>query len=69
MTETWQERAAKEREWRETPIGVAFAKFENLHSRYWQLDGQENVSDRRLRKVSDAADKARHEFLLLLRGW
>ncbi|MDE2097064.1 MAG: hypothetical protein KGL39_07445 [Patescibacteria group bacterium] len=65
----WQKRAAKECNWRQTPIGAAFARFDNLLARYWQLDGQEHVSDRRLREAADAAEAARRDFLFLLRGW
>ena len=32
MSETLQERAAKEREWNKTPLGKAFRRFENTHA-------------------------------------
>lgn len=69
MSETWQERAVKEREWNQTPIGKAFRKFESAHSRFWQMDGQDRISDRSLRAADEAQQTARREFLSLLRGW
>lgn len=69
MSETWQERAVKEREWNQTPIGKAFRKFENAHSRFYQMDGQDRISDRSLRSADEAQQTARREFLLFLRGW
>ena len=66
---------AKKRDWdawRQTPVGAAFAKFDSACSRYWQADGQDNVSDRRLRELADAADRARSEVIAeikKLQGW
>ena len=65
----WQERAAKEREWAKTPIGAAVYKFENATQRYWQQDGNEFASNKRLSELDEACRKARAEFMLLLRGW
>ena len=69
MSETWQERATKEREWAQTPLGAAFRKFESATQRYWQQDANEHVSNKRLRELDEACRKARAEFMLLLRGW
>lgn len=69
MTDTWQERAVKERKWNQTPLGKAFRKFEGAHSRFWQMDGQDRISDRQLRNADEAQQTARRELLLLLRGW
>jgi hypothetical protein len=69
MSESWQERAAKERKWNITPLGKAFRKFENAHSRFWQMDGQNRIADHALRSADEAQQTARREFLMLLRGW
>lgn len=69
MTDTRQERAVRERGWNQTPLGKAFRKFENAHSRFWQMDGQDHISDRLLRNADEAQQTARRELLLLLRGW
>lgn len=69
MSEPWQERAAKEREWQKTPLGKAFRKFESAHSRFWQMEGQDRIIDRSLRAADEAQQTARREFLLMLRGW
>jgi len=69
MSESWQERAVKEREWNATPLGKAFRKFENAHSRFWQMDGQDRIGDHALRSADEAQQTARREFLMLLRGW
>ena len=65
----WQQRAAKEREWQQTPLGAAFCKFERATQRYWQQDSNEHISHKRLTELDDASRKAREEFMLLLRGW
>ena len=65
--ETWQELAAKEREWQVTPLGKAFRKFESAHSRFWLMDGRDRTSDRMA--ANEAQETARRDFLLLLRGW
>jgi hypothetical protein len=49
---------AKERAFLETPIGRALHQFKLAHSRYWQSDSSDTISDRRLRELSDAAEKA-----------
>lgn len=49
---------AKERAFLETPIGKAFHRFKLAHSRYWQSDGSDTISDRRLRELHNAADEA-----------
>ena len=62
-------KARAEREWAQTEIGKAFVRFENAHSRYWQNDGNDRISDRRLRELHEAAEAARCKFLILVRGW
>lgn len=59
----------KEREWQQTPLGAAFRKFESATQRYWQQDGNDHISNKRLTELDDACRKARAEFLILLRGW
>ena len=59
----------RERDWRATEIGAAFSRFENALGRAWTADCQENISDKRLRETWDVANRARAEFLHLMRGW
>jgi hypothetical protein len=56
-------------EWIATEVGAAFAKYENATIAYWRKDGDDRVSNRRLRELDDAMEKAKQEFLLLVRGW
>lgn len=48
----------KERAFSDTPIGIAFHRFKTAHSRYWQQDGSDTISDKRLRELSEAANSA-----------
>lgn len=69
MTPDWIEQSRKQREWAATPLGSAFHKFENASARYWQMDRDERISDKRLHDLSEQMNAARQEFLTLLRGW
>lgn len=55
------------REFAETEVGKAFLRFENAHLRYWQQDSNDHISDRRLRELDEAANKARAALVALLR--
>ena len=55
LTRTRAEHAA----FASTDVGRAFLDFENALAGYWQLDGQEHVSDKRLNAAADKADRAR----------
>lgn len=66
---TFYEELRKEREWAATDAGKAFHRFENACSRYWQADGGEHVSDRRLKELDETMRQARRELLQLIRGW
>lgn len=64
---------AKERAFLDTPIGQAFHRFKNAHSHYWQADGSDGVSDRRLRQLDETcrnAERALRDLIepLALRG-
>lgn len=56
----------------ETPIGFAFARFEDAHSRAWRLDTSENYrlhpDEERLREAWVEEQQARREFLDLIYG-
>ena len=56
------------KEFAETPVGKAFVKFESATVRYWQADGNENLSTKRLRELDEAMRTARKEFVLLIGG-
>lgn len=55
------------REFAETEVGKALQRFESTHSRYWQQDSNDRISDRRLRELHEAAEKARAVLIALLR--
>jgi hypothetical protein len=57
---------AKEKAFLVTDIGKAFHRFKLAHSRYWQADGSDSISDRRLRELQDATDKAERELRVLI---
>jgi hypothetical protein len=56
----------RDRVFRATPLGAAFTKFERTHAHAWQSESVWLRSDKRLREIWDASDKARQEFLDLL---
>lgn len=56
----------REREWSATPIGSAFHRFKNAHSRYWQQDSNETISYKRLRELDVKAREAENEFRKLI---
>ena len=56
----------KERAFLETPIGKAFHRFKLASSRYWQADGSETISYRRLMELSNAEREAEHELRALI---
>jgi len=66
MDEATQELRRQERAFAQTELGKLFCRFENAHALAWQADSQEHISDRRLREVWDAANKARQEFVAAL---
>ena len=57
---------ANRRKFRETEVGKLFSTYHHALIAYWQQDGNENVSDRRLRILDDAARKAEDEFVARL---
>ena len=63
-TEEWR----RHQEWAATPLGKLFYRFEATLGRAWITDSTSH-SDNAMTRDWDAADKARAEFLLLLRGW
>ena len=56
------------KEFTETSSGRALMKFENATVRYWQADGNENLSDKRILELDDAMRDARRELIALLGG-
>ncbi len=60
------EKLKAQREWAQTPIGMAFIKFENATARYWQQDLSETISNKRLRELDTAMKEARATFLAFL---
>jgi hypothetical protein len=56
----------KEKAFYATPLGKSFLKFKLAHSGYWSQDANEQISDRRLRELSDRSDAAEAEFRKLL---
>jgi hypothetical protein len=57
---------AKEKAFRNTPIGGALHAFVLASSKYWSLDGQEHVSYRRLRLAAEAEHAAYQKLRELL---
>ena len=49
--------------WIQTPVGAAFQRFESAHSRYWQQDGNERISGKRLRELDEASSDARNALI------
>ena len=48
-------------------LGRAFRAFVNAHGAAWQADGQERISDEKLRAVWERADDAERVFMTLLK--
>jgi hypothetical protein len=60
------EQRAREFRFYLTDLGKAFRKFESALGNAWVTDCREGVSDKRLREVWDASNKARSELVVLL---
>jgi hypothetical protein len=56
------------KQWAQTPIGAAFQRFEIATQNYWQQDGNERGSYRRLQELYEERQKARAAFIGLLMG-
>lgn len=56
----------KERAFLDTEIGKAFHRFKLAHSRMWQNDHRDDLSDRKIREISDAEAAAEKHFRTLL---
>lgn len=52
----------EEKRFLETELGKLFHRFILAHSRYWQQDGNDRISDKRLRELADSSDKAQKEL-------
>lgn len=50
-----------------TPLGAAFNHFERTMENYWIADGNEHVSFKRLRELSEAMSNAREDLIPMLR--
>lgn len=54
---------ANQRKFRESEIGKLFNAYHHALINYWNQDGNDNVSDRRLRELDDKARKTEEEFV------
>jgi hypothetical protein len=68
MSESEQWRAMRERyaRFRETELGRLFTAYDHATIAYWQRDGDETVSDARLKALDEACRKAANSFLAKL---
>lgn len=67
--EMWLTNRKRWEEFVATPIGKAFARFENLHGTAWQKDtemGYQGYSDKAAKEAWKRSDEARRELLKLL---
>ena len=63
------EHQRKDREWRQTELGKAFYRYENLTASAWVADSNEDTAEGRLKKIWAEQKEARDVFMLLLRGF
>lgn len=71
MNANWIERQQRWKEFTSTPIGMAFAKFENLHAMAWQKDtalqfNQGFGGEKSTNEAWKKSDEARKDLLKLL---
>lgn len=63
----WRAKAAAEREWAKTPIGILFVRFESALGRAWCTDQRESATTASMNRDWGAADKARAELKTAIR--
>ena len=64
----WYAKQLAWRTWGQTDLGKAFIAFESLHAKYWQMDGQDRVSDKRLTKADEDMRAARKALIAAIGG-
>jgi hypothetical protein len=66
MSENWQAQRERYGRFLATEIGTLYRKHEQALIAYWQKDGDERVSDRRLSELDQKAREAQQAFVAKL---